>query len=254
MEGRGCAVSSLGGLGNGRGHRLLASGGRSGRHVEKQPVDRLAVDRLAAALGLPSAGSPAASSPEAETSVPRTSVARPPRHRGVRARALDGTVAGVWAPVDPAPGVSMPVDSDTGRHRPTAEQLAGSVPQPKSAARLGRRAGTPESAVGGAVVGISVPVVPVPVVPVPVVLNAGRHRRPASTKSASPTGSGSRGVRANSRRLVVLGVLVLLMAVVAVFEVRAASARSSAQPQTVAAASHGQAGHPVAGILPVAFG
>ena len=83
----------------------------------------------------------------------------------------------------------------------------------------------------------------------------GRHRRPGPPKPAILTVPVAlRGVRARPRRLAVLGVLVLLVVVAAVFGVRVAWARSSAKPSPIAAAAHGPPSGLVARTVPAAFG
>jgi len=62
-----------------------------------------------------------------------------------------------------------------------------------------------------------------------------------------------RGFRARPRRLAVLGVLVLLVAVAVVLGIRVAWARSSARPATIAAAAHGPPGGLVSRTVPPAF-
>lgn len=70
--------------------------------------------------------------------------------------------------------------------------------------------------------------------------SGGRHRRAAPPKPTILTVPVAlRGVRARPRRLAVLGVVVLLAACAIVLGLRVAWARSSAQPQPVAAAAHG---------------
>ena len=82
----------------------------------------------------------------------------------------------------------------------------------------------------------------------------GRHRRPAPPKPAILTVPVAlRGIRARPRRLAVLGVLFLLVATVVVLGVRVAWARSSAQPQPIAATAHGPPGGLVARTVPAAF-
>jgi competence protein ComEA len=146
-------------------------------------------------------------------------------------------------------------------------QLAGWVPQRTSVTRPLVRARAMSNALGGSVSGSPAPVVPaslvtapvVPVVLAPVVLGAaivlnGRHRRPAPPRPAILTVPVAlRGVRARPRRLAVLGVLVLLVAAAIVLGIRVAWARSSAQPQPVAAAAHGPPGGLVARSVPAAF-
>jgi competence protein ComEA len=62
-----------------------------------------------------------------------------------------------------------------------------------------------------------------------------------------------RGVRARPRRLAVLGVLVLLVAVAGVFGIRVAWASSSAKPESIPAAAHGPPGGLVSRTVPAAF-
>ena len=62
-----------------------------------------------------------------------------------------------------------------------------------------------------------------------------------------------RGLRARPRRLAVLGVLVLLVAVTAVLGIRVAWARSSSRPAAVAAAAHGPPGGLASRTVPAAF-
>jgi competence protein ComEA len=82
----------------------------------------------------------------------------------------------------------------------------------------------------------------------------GRHRRPGPPKPAILTVPVAlRGVRARPRRLAVLGVLVLLLTAGVVLGVRVVWARSSAQPQPVAATAHGPPAGLVSRTVPVAF-
>jgi len=84
--------------------------------------------------------------------------------------------------------------------------------------------------------------------------DAGRHRRPGPPKPTILTVPVAlRGVRAKPRRLAVLGVLVLLAVVAVVLGIRVAWARSSAKPQSIAAAAHGPPSGLVARTLPAAF-
>jgi competence protein ComEA len=62
-----------------------------------------------------------------------------------------------------------------------------------------------------------------------------------------------RGVRAKPRRLAVLGVLVLLVAVTVVLGIRVAWASASAKPESIAAAAHGPPGGLVSRTVPAAF-
>ena len=88
----------------------------------------------------------------------------------------------------------------------------------------------------------------------PGVLDNGRHRRPGPPKPAVLTiPVALRGVRARPRRLAVLGVLVLLVAVAGVFGIRVAWASSSAKPESIPAASHGPPGGLVSRTVPAAF-
>ena len=101
---------------------------------------------------------------------------------------------------------------------------------------------------------VSASVASAPAIPAPAILDSGRHRRPAPPKPAILTVPVAlRGVRARPRRLAVLGVLAVLVAAAVVLGVRVAWARSSAQPQPVAAAAHGPPGGLVARTVPAAF-
>jgi competence protein ComEA len=101
---------------------------------------------------------------------------------------------------------------------------------------------------------VEVPVVEVPDLQAPGILDNGRHRRAAPPKPAVLTVPVAlRGVRARPRRLAVLGVLVLLVAVAVVLGLRVAWARSSAQPHSVAAAARATPGGLVARTVPAAF-
>ena len=266
-------MSLLGGLKSGLGHGS-ASRTVPRRRQQPQTADRLAIDRLAAALAtLPSASPAPASSHMAGLSRQRASEAQPDFHARHR-----GSAIGVYAPVVPepvvSPVVSEPVVSalvvsspavlDTGRHRLTAEQLAAWVPQPTPTTRPPRHSRGEESVLGETAAAVSAPVVsapvvsapvvsapvvsvpvvsaPVvsaPVVSVPVVLDGGRHRSPAQ-KSASHSRPGRVGVK--SLRLVLMGILVFLVAVAVVFGAHVVLEGSSAQPQPVAASTHGQLG------------
>ena len=82
----------------------------------------------------------------------------------------------------------------------------------------------------------------------------GRHRRPAPPKPKILTVPVALcGIRARPRRLAVLGVAVLLLAATAVFGVRVAWARSSAQPHPIAVAGHDPPVGLVARSVPAAF-
>ena len=101
---------------------------------------------------------------------------------------------------------------------------------------------------------VSASVATAPAIPAPAIPDTGRHRRPAPPKPAILTvPMAFRGVRARPRRLAVLGVLAVLVAAAVVLGVRVAWARSSAQPQPVAAAAHGPPGGLVARTVPAAF-
>ena len=82
----------------------------------------------------------------------------------------------------------------------------------------------------------------------------GRHRRPGPPKPAVLTiPVALRGVRAKPRRLAVLGVLVLLVAVAGIFGIRVAWASSAARPEPIPAAAHGPPGGLVSRTVPAAF-
>jgi len=93
-----------------------------------------------------------------------------------------------------------------------------------------------------------------PAVQAPAAQEIGRHRRPAPPKPAILTVPVAlRGVRARPRRTAVLGVLLLLLVASVVLGVRVTWARSSAQPQPIAAAAHGPPDGLVARTVPAAF-
>lgn len=82
----------------------------------------------------------------------------------------------------------------------------------------------------------------------------GRHRRPAPPKPAILTVPlALRGVRAKPRRLAVLGVLVILLAVAGVFGVRVAWALALAKPAPIPATAHGPPSGLVTRSMPAAF-
>jgi len=106
----------------------------------------------------------------------------------------------------------------------------------------------------GSTIVVARPAVLASAVPAPAAREIGRHRRPAPPKPAILTVPVSlRGVRARPRRLAMLGVLLLLVAAAVVLGSRVLWARSSAQPQPIAAAAHGPPGGLVARTVPAAF-
>lgn len=243
-------MSLLGGLRNGRGGSLSASGAAPRRRLKKPSKDRLPADRLAAALGMLPITPPGEAPTQPAVWVPKRTSGVQALQVRLREGAAGGPAPVVSSPVAPPNVVSPPVVPDTGRHRGRAEQLEGWVQQPPSAAARHARAS------GGAhgetepvrraqrkpmpVVYASVPVVSAPVPP-----ESGRHRAPAPPKQAIlrlPVAL--RGARTTSHRLVVVGVLVLLVAVAVVFGVRLAVARPLAQPHLIATTAHGQLGGP----------
>jgi competence protein ComEA len=84
--------------------------------------------------------------------------------------------------------------------------------------------------------------------------SCGRHRRAVPPKPAILTvPTALRGLRARPRRLAVLGLLILLVTSALVLGVRVALARSSAQPEPIAAAAHGPPVGLVTRTVPAAF-
>ena len=167
------------------------------------------------------AATPSAASPQVPGWVPkRTSVTGP---LGISFSAVPAASLPVQEAVSPAvssPARSSSDPSAVASSSPAPSVLATSTPAPSGPATWG----------------------------------AGRHRRPGPPKPAILTVPMSlRGARARPRRLAVLGVLLLLVAVAAVLGVRVAWARSAAAPQPVAAAAHGPPGGLVARTVPAAF-
>ena len=209
-------MSLLDGMRKARGRQQSASGASPRLRRSLRSNNRLPADRIAAALGTlpvaPTAGSPS------------RSARRIPNQLSV-----SGTT------------FSPPVVAESGRHRGGAEQLDEWFPPPPAdpvSSRHGRASGNELgefSRVG------SRRAKPVIVVPVPVVPEGGRHRRTAPPKRAIltvPVALMAAG--AKSRRMVALGVLVLLVAVAVAFGVRAALAPPVAQPELIATTTQGQ--------------
>lgn len=218
---------------------MSASALVSRRRLNRQSWDRLPPDRIAAALGTLPVSTPEVARSRSTVWVPKRTVgASSPLRERLRERSSD-----VPASVLPQPVVSPPAHSDTGRHRGADEQLDGWVPQPGAAAgppprhvhAPKRPTGdpTPAGSAGRRLRGVS----PVRAAPV-----SGRHRRPAPPKSAILSASAALlGVFAESRRLVVVGVVALIVAAAVMFGARLAMARSSDQPQLVATTVQSQA-------------
>lgn len=240
-------MSLFDGMRKARGRQLSASGAAPRRRIAPRSSSRLPADRIAAALGTLPVAPPAATPSRSARRIPkRTSGSQVPQ---VRTRG--GAPAGQVPFGSPSVG-SSPVGPDSGRHRGSAERLAGGGPPPRSVAgqprhgrasgnelgefsRVGSRGARSAPVVPAPVV--PAPVIPAPVVPAPVVPVRGRHRRTASHQQAKSVSLLAGG--AKSHRLVVLGVLVLLVAVAVVFGVRVALAPPLAQPQLVATTAQG---------------
>ena len=228
-------MSLLDGMRKARGRQLSASGAAPRRRIARRSTSRLPADRIAAALGTLPVAPPAGAPSRSARGIPkRTSGGQVPQ---VRTRG--GAPAGQVPLGSPSVG-SSPVGPDSGRHRGSAERLAGGGPPPRSVAgqpRHGRASGNElgEFSRVGTSGARSAPVVSAPVVPV-----RGRHRRTSSHQQAKSVSLLAGG--AKSHRLVVLGVLVLLVAVAVVFGVRVALAPPLAQPQLVATTAQGQPG------------
>jgi hypothetical protein len=233
-------MSILDGLRNEGGRQLSASGLVPRRRVNRQLKDRLPADRIAAALGTLPVPSPDVVRSPATVWVPkRTLGASTPLRESLRERASH-----VPASVLPQPVVPPPAHSEAGRHRGADEQLDGWVPQPGAAAgppprhvHTPKRAiGDPTSAGSAGRMGVS---------PVHAAPGSGRHRRPDPSKNAIRSASAALlGGFAESRRLVVVGVVTLLVAVAVMFGARLVLARSSDLPQLVATTAQSQADGP----------
>ena len=136
-------------------------------------------------------------------------------------------------------GISSAVSPTT-----ASPQLAGWVPQRTSVNPIPTAPVDPFPA----------PTIPAQAFTAAILDDNGRHRRPAPPKPAILTVPVAlRGVRARPRRLAVLGVLLLLVTAALVLGIRVAWARSSAQPQPVAATAHGPPGGLVSRTVPAAF-
>lgn len=223
------------------------AGQRRGLSLRSNP--RLPADRIAAALGtLPIAPSVESRSQSRSRVDKRASGVRAPQVR-VRVGAPDGPAHVVLPPVLPPPGVSRsqataPMASDGG-HRGTAEQVAGRPPRLASATdtpRHGRVARSAPGKTGSVGAAHRKPPAGPP--------EGGRHRRTAPPERAMvslPAALLRAG--AKSHRLLVLGVVVLVVAVVVVFGVRVALARPSAQDDLVATTAQGQRGGEASGAV-----
>ena len=235
-------MSILDGLRNERGRQLSASALVSRRRLNRQSKDGLPADRIAAALGTLPVSSPQVAPSRSTVWVPkRTLGASSPLLERLRERSSD-----VPASVLPQPVVSPPAHSDTGRHRGADEQLDGWVPQPGAAAGPPpRHVHAPKRPIGDPTPAGSAGRRPRGVSPVHLGPASGRHRRPAPPKRAILSAPAALlGVFAESRRLVVVGVVTLMVAVAVMFGARLALARSSDQPQLVATTAQSQAAGP----------
>jgi hypothetical protein len=246
-------MSLFGVLGNGRGHRLLASRVVPRRRVKRLPAERLAAARLAGILNLLDDASPTDGRRQLNGADPQhESAARQPRH----ARALPTAPSVSDDPVNSANQV--PVEEVPVREVPVPEVLASEVlASGVPGAGRHRRPGV-QAAVDSA------HLIPAPEVLPPEVPGMGRHRRPgvrAAVDWAHPNpapailtpaipGAGHhrrsgiraalalRAVRVGPPRVVLLGILVLLVAFAAVLGVRGSGPLESAQPHADAATSH----------------
>jgi len=204
------------------------------RRLEPPPVDR-----IAAVLGIPFAASSAAgSSPFAGWVPQRTSLAQ------VTAVVPTAVVPTAVVPTAVVPTAVVP----TAVACPSAVAPAATAQPPEAAPA----AIDPTVALSAEAFWASASwAPPASALALP---DDGRHRRPGPPKPAILTlPVALRGVRAKPRRLAVLGVLVLLAAVAVVLGIRVAWASSSAKPQSIAAAAHGQPAGLVTRTVPAAF-
>jgi hypothetical protein len=236
-------MSILDGLRNESGRQLSVSALVSRRRLNRRLKDRLPADRIAAALGTLPASSPTVASSRSTVLVPkRTLGASSLLRERLRLSATDGP-----APVLPQPFVSPPSPSGTGRHRGEDEHLDGRVPPPRAAAgSIPRHVRTPKHAIDDPAQAGSAEQRPREVSPVNIAPVSGRHRSLAPPKRAILSAPAALlEVVADSRRLFVVGVVALVVAVAVMFGAHLASAWSSGQPQLVATTVQSQAGGPV---------
>lgn len=254
-------MSLFGVLGNARGHRLLASGAVPRRRVKRLPAERLAAERLAGVLELLSAASPTAAPQPLEGGDPQhASGARQPRH--ARALPTAPSVTDRVSPTIQVPAPEVPVAEVPVAEAPAPEVLTSEVLT--SEVLTSEVPGAGRHRRPGAQAAVDSPhLIPAPEAPAPGVTGTGRHRRPgvpAAVDWAPPSrapaistpgrpGAGHHrrsGIRAAmalggfsvaSRRVVLLGVLVLLVAFAAVLQIRGTGALESAQPHVDAATS-----------------
>lgn len=229
----------------------MASGAVPRRRVKRLPAERLAAERLAGVLELLSAASPTAAPRPLEGGDPQhASGARQPRH--ARALPTAPSVTDRVSPTIQVPAPEVPVAEVLTSEVLTSEVLTSEVPGAGRHRRPGAQAAVD-----------SPHLIPAPEVLAPGVTGTGRHRRPGVTAAVdwappSPApaistpgrpGAGHHrrsGIRAAmalggfsvaSRRVVLLGVLVLLVAFAAVLQIRGTGALESAHPHVDAATS-----------------
>ena len=235
-------MSILDGLRNESGRQLSVSALVSRRRLNRQSWDRLPPDRIAAALGTLPVSTPEVARSRSTVWVPkRTPGASSPLHERLRPGASDAP-----APVLPQLLVPPPAPSGIGRHRGEDEPLDGWVLEPRAAYEPPPRpVRTPKHAIGDPAHAVSAEWRLRGVSSVNVAPASGRHRRPTGPKGAILSAPAALfGVVADSRRLVVVGVVTLLVAVAMMFGAHLASARSSGQAQLVATTVQSQAGGP----------
>ncbi len=171
-DNRGWTMSLFGVLGNGRGHRLLASRMVPRRRVKRLPAERLAAARLAGILNLLDDASPTDARRQLDSADPQhESAARQPRHASALPTApsvSDNPVSSAsQMPVEEVPMPEVPV-----RELPMPEVLASEVVTSNvPGAGRHRRPGV-QAAVDSA------HPIPAPEVLPPEVPGTGRHRRP----------------------------------------------------------------------------
>jgi len=234
-------MSILDGLRIESGRQLSVSALVSRRRLNRRLTDPLPADRIAAALGTLPVSTREVARSRSTIWVPRRTLGASSLLReSPRPSASDGPT-----PVFPRLFVPPPASPGTGRHRGKDQPLDGWV-LPRAASELApRHLRTPKHAIGDPTHAAftewrlrgssSVDVAP----------TSGRHRSPAAPKRAILSAPAIlHDVVADARRLLVVGVVALVVAVAVLFGAHLASAWSSGQPQLVATTVRSQAGGP----------
>jgi len=234
-------MSILDGLRIESGRQLSVSALVSRRRLNRRLKDPLPADRIAAALGtLPVSTRKVARS--------RSTIWVPKRTLGASSLVLESprpSASDGPAPVLPRLFAPAPAPSGTGRHRGEDEPLNGWVLPRAASEPPPRHLRTPKHAIGDRAHAaftewrlggfLSVDAAPA----------SGRHRSPAAPRRAILSAPAAlHEVVADARRLLVVGVVALVVAVAVLFGAHLASAWSSGQPQLVATTVRSQAGGP----------